>query len=37
MENQYERIKLGERGARISIIAYVFLSLSKLTVGFLSG
>jgi cation diffusion facilitator family transporter len=37
MENQYERIKLGERGARISIIAYVFLSISKLVVGFFSN
>lgn len=36
MENQYDRIKLGERGARISIIAYVLLSAFKLLVGFFS-
>lgn len=37
MENQYDRIKLGERGARISIIAYVVLSIFKLLVGFFSN
>lgn len=37
MENQYDRIKLGESGARISIIAYVVLSIFKLLVGFFSN
>ena len=37
LEEQYKRIKLGERGARISIIAYVILSALKLTIGYLSN
>lgn len=37
MEDQYDRIKLGERGARISIIAYILLSIFKLLVGFFSN
>lgn len=37
MESQYDRIKLGEGGARISIIAYVLLTVIKLVVGFLSN
>lgn len=37
MENRYERAKLGERGARISIIAYVILSIFKLVAGFFSN
>lgn len=37
MENQkYKNLKLGERGAIISIIAYVFLSIIKLVVGYMS-
>ncbi|TQR18424.1 cation diffusion facilitator family transporter [Psychrobacillus vulpis] len=37
MENQkYNNLKLGERGALISIIAYVFLSILKLTIGYMS-
>ncbi len=36
MENQYDRIKIGERGARISIIAYIILSVFKLITGYLS-
>lgn len=36
MEDQYARSKLGERGARISLIAYVILSVIKLTVGIMS-
>lgn len=37
MENQkYNNLKLGERGAIISIIAYVFLSIIKLVVGYMS-
>ncbi|WP_042347157.1 cation diffusion facilitator family transporter [Bacillus massiliigorillae] len=38
MENQkYNDLKLGERGAMISIIAYIFLSILKLIVGFISS
>jgi cation diffusion facilitator family transporter len=37
VENQYDRIKIGERGARISIIAYIVLSAFKLVTGYLSG
>ena len=37
IEEQYKRIKLGERGARISIIAYVTLTALKLFVGYLSN
>ena len=37
MENQkYNDLKLGERGAIISIIAYIFLSIFKLISGYLS-
>jgi cation diffusion facilitator family transporter len=37
MENQkYNDLKLGERGAIISIIAYIFLSIIKLVVGYMS-
>ncbi|KNY29194.1 cation diffusion facilitator family transporter [Pseudobacteroides cellulosolvens] len=36
MENQYDRIKIGERGARISIFAYIILSVFKLITGYLS-
>lgn len=35
MDDQYNRIKMGERGARISIIAYIVLSGFKLLVGYL--
>ena len=37
IEERYKRIKLGERGARISIIAYVILSALKLFIGYLSN
>ncbi len=38
MESQkYNDLKLGERGAIISIIAYICLSILKLTFGFFSG
>jgi cation diffusion facilitator family transporter len=37
MESQYDRIKIGERGARISIAAYIILSIFKLVVGYFSG
>lgn len=36
VENQYDRIKLAERGARLSIAAYIVLSIFKLAVGFFS-
>ncbi|WP_368654994.1 cation diffusion facilitator family transporter [Ornithinibacillus sp. 4-3] len=38
MENQkYKNLKLGERAAIISIIAYVILSIIKLTVGYIGN
>ena len=37
IEERYKRIKLGERGARISIIAYVILSALKLLIGYISN
>ncbi|MBC8048352.1 MAG: cation transporter, partial [Fimbriimonadaceae bacterium] len=37
MEEKYNGLKLAERGARISIIAYIALSLLKLGVGYISG
>ncbi len=37
LEEQYKRIKMGERGARISIIAYVVLSALKLIIGYLTN
>ncbi|WP_233129877.1 cation diffusion facilitator family transporter [Domibacillus epiphyticus] len=37
MENAYDDIKKGERGAWISIIAYLFLSTIKLTVGWIGA
>jgi cation diffusion facilitator family transporter len=36
MEEKYNNLKLAERGARISIIAYIALSFLKLGVGYLS-
>jgi cation diffusion facilitator family transporter len=35
--NTYEDIKQGEKGALLSIIAYIFLSAVKLTIGHLTG
>ncbi len=32
---QYTNLRLGERGAYLSIIAYIFLSILKLTVGYM--
>ena len=32
-EQKYKNLKLGERGAIISIIAYIFLSVLKITIG----
>lgn len=37
MVNTYEDIKQGEKGALLSIIAYIFLSAVKLTIGYLTG
>lgn len=37
METAYEDLKRGERGAWISIIAYLFLSALKLTVGWIGA
>ena len=37
MDNQYDRSKLAERGARISIIAYIVLSVIKLAVGYFTN
>jgi len=37
MEEKYSGLKLAQRGARISIIAYIVLSILKLGVGYLSG
>lgn len=37
MEEKYNNLKLAERGARISIIAYIALSFLKLGVGYLSN
>ncbi len=37
MVNTYEDMKLGEKGAWLSIIAYVILSTVKLMVGYLTG
>ncbi|AKN31275.1 transporter [Clostridium carboxidivorans P7] len=35
MEEKYNDLKLAERGARISIIAYIALSLLKLSIGYI--
>ncbi|MGV8979565.1 cation diffusion facilitator family transporter [Clostridium sp.] len=37
MEEKYKGLKLAERGARISIIAYIVLASTKLGIGYLSG
>ena len=37
MEEKYQGLKLAERGARISIIAYIVLSILKLGIGYLSN
>ncbi|EKQ56774.1 MULTISPECIES: cation diffusion facilitator family transporter [unclassified Clostridium] len=36
MEGNYNNLKLAERGARVSIIAYITLSLLKLGIGYLA-
>ncbi|MCQ6267884.1 cation diffusion facilitator family transporter, partial [Fictibacillus sp. WQ 8-8] len=35
-EQKYKELKLGERGAIISIIAYICLSILKLAIGYIS-
>lgn len=35
-EQKYNDLKLGERGAIISIIAYICLSIMKLAIGYIS-
>lgn len=37
IQDKYENLKLGERGALISIVAYIFLSAFKLIIGYGSG
>lgn len=37
MEEKYESLKLAERGAKISIIAYILLSALKLGIGYFAG
>ena len=37
MEEKYNGLKLAERGARISILAYIVLASLKLGIGYLSG
>ena len=37
MDKEVEKLKLAEHGARISIIAYVILSVLKLTIGYFSN
>lgn len=34
---QYTNLRAGEKGAYLSIVAYIFLSVLKLTVGFIGG
>jgi len=36
-EEKYNNLKLGERGAMISIIAYIILSVVKVGIGYMSG
>lgn len=36
-EQKYTNLKLGERGAIVSIIAYIFLSIIKLLIGYISN
>ena len=37
MDERYNNLKLAERGARISILAYIALSLVKVGIGYISG
>lgn len=36
-KEKYDNLKLGERGAIISIVAYIILSIIKLVIGYTSG
>ncbi|WP_042351278.1 cation diffusion facilitator family transporter [Bacillus massiliigorillae] len=36
-QEKYDNLKLGERGAIISIVAYIILSILKLVIGYTSG
>ena len=36
MDDKYENLKIAEKGARVSILAYIALAIFKLTVGYLS-
>lgn len=37
VENRYQNLKIAERGARISIAAYILLSIAKLVTGYLTN
>jgi len=37
MEEKYNNLKIAERGARISILAYIVLAALKLGVGYLAS
>lgn len=37
MEERYSELKQGERGAKVSLVAYVILAILKLTVGIYAG
>lgn len=37
MEDRYNNLKLAEKGARLSLIAYILLSIAKLGVGYFAG
>ncbi|MBK1811962.1 cation transporter [Clostridium sp. YIM B02505] len=37
MDERFNNLKLAERGARISILAYIALSLAKVGIGYISG
>lgn len=37
MDERYNNLKLAEKGARISLVSYILLSLSKLGVGYFAG
>ncbi|MEH7384689.1 cation diffusion facilitator family transporter [Bacillus sp. JJ1521] len=37
MEQRYQDLKLGERGAILSIAVYIFLSILKLIIGYIAG
>ncbi len=37
MEERYKELKQGERGAQVSLVAYIILAILKLTVGIYAG